>query len=279
MLWKTYHHTDIGLFSWLQWCQQYSAASLNWQWLGGHRPDLRLVAAARAGACTCRAADGDGWRREDWKNPNLKWLVSLLFRDVSNLFDVYKTFLVPSGPIHQSINLSILSIDIPFIYLHIIYVYNMHTHIRTYQESLKAYRIRPWWSSWGWDRRVELFDGKLLPQVGRAKTAKNDFSTAQNLLGFNSWGIKAMAHLDPVRDYLIYIYIPTLSLFAIEMVMFLSCWEGAPEDSQVSKPTGLSWCCSWEPESWSWNQEETMWKIFRWEMGSQLTVTQPFTPW
>ena len=80
-----------------------------------------------------------------------------------------------------------------------------------------------------------------------------------------------MAHLDPFRDYLIYnyiyniyilyyitlyyiiyyiiyytyyilyVYIPTLSLFAIEMVMFLSCWEGAPpEDSQVSKPTGLS---------------------------------------
>ena len=72
--------------------------------------------------------------------------------------------------------------------------------------------------------------------------------------------------------YILYVYIPTLSLFAIEMVMFLSCWEGAPpEDRQVSKPTGLSWWCSWEPESWSWNQEETMWKIFRWEMGAQAT--------
>ena len=41
--------------------------------------------------------------------------------------------------------------------------------------------------------------------------------------------------------YILYVYIPTLSLFAIEMVMFLSCWEGAPpEDRQVSQPTGLS---------------------------------------
>ena len=152
MLWKTYHHTDIGLFSWLQWCQHIQLpASTGSGFLtvfltikasgkllrqsGDHRPDLRLVAAARAGACTCRAADGDGWRREDWKNPNLKWLVSLLFRDVSNLFDVYKTFLVPSGPIHQSINLSILSIYIP-LYTYISSICIICIHISGHIESL-----------------------------------------------------------------------------------------------------------------------------------------------
>ena len=39
---------------------------------------------------------------------------------------------------------------------------------------------------------------------GRAKTATRQ--RRHNLLGFNSWGIKAMAHLDPFRDYLLYIY-------------------------------------------------------------------------